>query len=94
MAIDKKTVENIAHLSRLFLCEGESHGLAKELDDILSYMGTLNKLDVSSVEPMSHVLALKNVYREDMPKESLPVDEALKNAPQKEGDSFRVPRVI
>lgn len=94
MAIDKKTVENIAHLSRLSLSEGEAQNLAKELGDILGYVDKLNKLNVVSVEPMSHVLAIKNVYRKDIPKESLAPDKALGNAPQKEGGLFRVPRII
>ncbi|MBI4335514.1 MAG: Asp-tRNA(Asn)/Glu-tRNA(Gln) amidotransferase subunit GatC, partial [Candidatus Omnitrophica bacterium] len=51
-------------------------------------------LNVASVEPMSHVLAIKNVYRKDAPKESLEADKAMDNAPQKEGGMFRVPRVI
>jgi aspartyl-tRNA(Asn)/glutamyl-tRNA(Gln) amidotransferase subunit C len=93
--IDKKIVENVAILSRLELDEKESALYSGQLASILSYIGKLNEVDTKDVPPTSHVLPnLKNVFRKDVLKDSLDVDDALSNAPQKEGDLFKVPQVI
>ena len=72
----------------------EKKGFARQLAGILSYINKLNELDVAQVKPTSHVLPLKNVTRRDMVKSSLKPEEALKNAPEKEGNFFKVPKVI
>ena len=63
--ISEKDVKYIAHLARINLKDEEIKPLTKNLEDILTYIGKLEKLDTSKVEPTSHVLPLKNVYRED-----------------------------
>ena len=93
--IDKSTVKHVALLSRLSLSEKELEIHSKQLASILSYISKLNELDTKDVQPTSHVLtSLKNVFRKDSLKQSLKTEEALQNAPAKEGDFFKVPQVI
>jgi aspartyl-tRNA(Asn)/glutamyl-tRNA(Gln) amidotransferase subunit C len=94
MKFGKSTVEYVAKLARIKLTGEEIERLSSQLGDILKYVEKLNKVDTSSVEPTSHVLSLKNVYRKDKIKKSLDVKDALKNTPSKEGDFFKVPRII
>lgn len=94
MAITKDTVKYVANLARIKLDEKEIDDFTEQLDRVLEYVHKLKKLDVSQLEPTSHVLEMKNVYREDRVKESLPVREAIKNAPVKEGDLFKVQKII
>lgn len=94
-AIDKKTVERVAHLARLELDESELGLYSSQLADILSYIGKLNEVDTKTTQPTSHPLAtLKNVFRKDIPKDSLPTEDVLRNAPAKDGALFVVPPVI
>ncbi|MFH1655899.1 MAG: Asp-tRNA(Asn)/Glu-tRNA(Gln) amidotransferase subunit GatC [Candidatus Omnitrophota bacterium] len=92
--ITKKDVEYVSKLARIGLDEAEIEGLAKQLEAILEYIGKLNELDISKVEPTSHVLPIKNVYREDELKKSLPVDEVMKIASVRDKNQFKVPKVI
>lgn len=93
--IDKDTVKHVALLSRLSLSEKELDVHSKQLASILSYINKLNEIDTSAVRPTSHVLAsLKNVFRKDILKPSLPSEKALSNSPSKEGGYFKVPQVI
>ncbi|MDP3791800.1 MAG: Asp-tRNA(Asn)/Glu-tRNA(Gln) amidotransferase subunit GatC [Candidatus Omnitrophota bacterium] len=95
MSIDKKDVLHVALLSRLKLDEKDLDIYSKQLASILSYISKLNEIDTNNVHPTSHPLTtLKNVFRSDVLKKSLEAEEALKNAPSKEGDSFKVPQVI
>ena len=92
--IAKKDVKYVADLARIHLTDEELEELSKQIEDILCYISKLNQLDVSSVEPMSHVLHLKNVFREDKFKPSLPVSEVINISEFKENNFFKVPRVI
>ena len=94
MAIEIKDVEYTAKLARIDLSAEEKELFAQQLDMILEYINKLNEVDTSGVEPTTHVLPLKNVYREDKVQDSLPIDKALQNAPEKEGAFFKVPQVI
>lgn len=94
MAIEIKDVEYTAKLARIDLSAKEKKLFARQLDGILEYINKLNEVDTSGVEPTTHILPLKNVYREDKVQDSLPVDKALQNAPEREGDFFKVPQVI
>lgn len=88
-------IEYVARLARLELNAKEKKKLSQQLGDILAYIEKLKQLKVEKVEPMSHVLPLKNVFRQDKLKPSLPQDKALSNAPAKGGNnSFSVPRII
>ena len=93
--IDKSTVKHVAHLSRLELDEKELAVYSSQLASILSYISKLNEIDTKDTLPTSHAIAgLKNVFRKDVLKPSLPVQDVLKNAPAKNGDFFKVPQVI
>jgi len=94
MALDKKTVEYVAHLARIELNPKELEKLSHQLQDILGFIDKLSRIDTSKTPPTSHILALSNILREDTPKPSLPADKALANAPSREGDFFSVPKVI
>ncbi len=92
--ITRKDVQYIAGLARIHLEDHELDLLTKDLEGILHYIGKLEKLDVASVEPTSHVLPLENVYREDTVTPSLKQQEALGTALAKHNGSFKVPQVI
>ncbi len=94
MAVTIKDVEYVAALARLDFSEQEKERLTHELNEILLYVEKLNTLDTTNVEPLAHVIALSNVFREDEVRPSLPVEEALKNAPSKTERFFKVPKVI
>lgn len=94
MAITIQDVEHIAKLARLRLTEEEKHRFLKELGTIIEYFDQLKKLNTEGVPPTTHVVPLENVFREDKVTPSLPVDEALANAPDRKGNYFRVPKVV
>jgi len=94
MTINRESVKYVAELSRISLSEKELENFTGQLDKILEYVHKLKALDVAKLEPTSHVLEMKNVYREDKVKPSLPVDEVVKNAPAKENNLFKVRKII
>ena len=94
MAVTLRDVEQVAKLARLEFSVSEQEQLAHDLNDILKYMEQLNVLDTSQVEPLSHVIELSNVFREDEVRPCVSREEALKNAPSKTDRFFKVPKVI
>ena len=94
MAIDRKTVEKVAKLARLQLTPEELDRYGKQLGAILDYIAKLEKLDVQDLEPLAHAVDTANVFREDVPRPSLPRAAALQNAPEKNGDFFIVPKIV
>jgi aspartyl-tRNA(Asn)/glutamyl-tRNA(Gln) amidotransferase subunit C len=91
MAITRDEVLHVAKLARLALTEDEIAKFQEQLSAILEAVGKVAELDLSDVEPTAHPLALANVWAADEPRPSLPVEEALANAPDREGPYFRVP---
>ena len=91
MAITRDDVLHVAALARLELTEDEIARLEVQLNDILEAVGKVSELDLTDVPPTSHPLDVVNVWREDEPRPSLPVEEALANAPEREGAYFKVP---
>jgi aspartyl-tRNA(Asn)/glutamyl-tRNA(Gln) amidotransferase subunit C len=91
MAIDREQLLHVAHLARLELREDEIERLESQLNDILEAVSKVSELDLSDVPPTSHPLDVVNVWGADEPHECLTVEEALANAPEKEGSYFRVP---
>lgn len=87
-------IEKIAELARLSLKPEEKAKLAKDLESILAYVDELKTVPTDHVEPTSHVLNLENVFREDKVHPSNVRDEVLKHAPLREGNFFKVPKVI
>ncbi|MDD2751611.1 MAG: Asp-tRNA(Asn)/Glu-tRNA(Gln) amidotransferase subunit GatC [Candidatus Omnitrophica bacterium] len=92
--ISKETVQYVAHLARIELKEKELEVLSGQLEGILGFIDQLKEIDISNIAPTSHILPVNNVLREDLPKSSLPVEKVLQNAPEQEGNSFVVPKVI
>ncbi len=90
----KISIEHIAHLARLSLSEKETELFGSQLDGILSYMEKLNELDTRDIEPTSHVIAIQNITRDDVPRPSLDREDALMNAPDKTDKFYRVPKII
>ncbi|MEA2699631.1 MAG: aspartyl-tRNA(Asn)/glutamyl-tRNA(Gln) amidotransferase subunit, partial [Myxococcales bacterium] len=68
--------------------------MTHDLDAILGYVAALKELDTSDVEPMTHAVPFDCPLRPDVAEASLPLDEALKNAPRREASFFQVPRII
>ena len=91
MAITREDVLHVARLARLEIPEGEVDRVREELGAILEAVGKVAELDLSDVEPTSHPLAVVNVFRPDEPRPSLPLEDAFANAPERDGDHFRVP---
>ncbi|MCX7981596.1 MAG: Asp-tRNA(Asn)/Glu-tRNA(Gln) amidotransferase subunit GatC [Syntrophales bacterium] len=94
MKITKNEVLYVAHLARLELTDEEVDRFTLQLNDILLYMEKLNSVDTSEIEPMSHAITLNNAFREDVVLPSISPELALANAPEAQGDFFRVPKVI
>jgi len=93
-AFSKDTIEKVAKLALLDLTEEEKGIFSKQLEDIISYFKKLDNLDTSNVEPTTHAIDLKNVYREDMPTSSLSNEDALKNTEHKKDGYFKAPRIL
>jgi aspartyl-tRNA(Asn)/glutamyl-tRNA(Gln) amidotransferase subunit C len=91
MAITKDEVLHVARLARLALTDEEVARFQEQLSAILEAVGKVSALDLANVEPTAHPLDLVNVFDEDEPRPSLAVEEALANAPDREGNFFRVP---
>lgn len=87
-------IRYVAHLARLELTPEEETRLGAQLDHILDYVAQLREVDVAGVEPTAHPFPVVNVTRPDEPVESLPHDEALRNAPARIQGLFRVPAIL
>ena len=94
MRLTPEEVEHVALLARLELTEEERERFTTQLNSILEHFEQLRQLDTTGVPPMSHAVAVSNVFREDEPGPSLSPDEALSNSPDQASNCFRVPRVI
>lgn len=94
MAITRDEVHYIARLARLSFSDEEEARVAEELSTLLDYVDQLRSLDTSAVPPMSHVLDVFDVTRDDEPVQRISHEEALRPAPDADADHFRVPKVI
>ena len=90
----KMDIEKVARLARLELSEEEKETFGNQLEQVLTYMEQLNRLDTTGVEPTSHAIPIHNVFREDEVKPSCPQEEVLAIAPDEEEGHFKVPRII
>ncbi len=88
-----ETVDHVARLARLSLTVEERETFARQLEAILAYAESIQALDTSGVEPMSHVADAER-FRLDLPHRSLPREAALQSAPDADAFLFRVPRVL
>jgi len=94
MAISGKDVEYLAHLARIELTPEERERFAGQLDEILAHIQKLKSAQTEGVDPTTHVLRMANVFRDDRVEPSLSTEDALTNAPAREGPFFKVPRII
>lgn len=91
--ITREEVEHIAELAKIELTEDEKNTFSDQLDRILEYFKKIDELELEGVEPTTHVMDVYNVFRKDEERESLPQEEVLENAPEKEDDYIKAPRV-
>jgi aspartyl-tRNA(Asn)/glutamyl-tRNA(Gln) amidotransferase subunit C len=92
--ISAEQVRHVAKLSRLALTEQQVARVTPQLEAILGYVAKIGEVDLEGVEPMAHVLPLKNVLRDDVAEPGLPVEQVLQNAPETDGPFFKVPKII
>ena len=92
--ISDETIEYVSILAKLELTEKEKEQAKKDMGTMLAYIGKLNELDTTGVEPMSHVFPAKNVFREDEVTGTQAVEEMLGNAPCRKEDMFVVPKTF
>jgi len=92
--IDQEQVRKVAKLSRLELTEAEVEEFTGQLSAILDYVAKMNELDTTGVEPLAHCLPISNVFRQDRVGQSLGTEKTLANAPQRDGDFFKVPKIL
>lgn len=94
MKIDREQLDKIAHLSRLEFDEKDAEKMMKDMTAIVNWVEKLNEVNTDGVEPLTTMTYEVNVFREDEVKEHLNHERALLNAPKKDADYFRVPKVI
>ena len=94
MAAPQIDIQYVAQLARLELTDEEQQMFSAQLGEVLAYVEKLKELDVSQVEPTAHAVPLANVTQPDEPRPSLPVAEALRNAPAQANDLFLVPKIV
>ncbi|NIK74519.1 aspartyl-tRNA(Asn)/glutamyl-tRNA(Gln) amidotransferase subunit C [Thermonema lapsum] len=94
MKVSLDTLQKIAHLARLEFDESEAQTMLNDLNKIIEWVDQLEKIDTNGVEPLIHMSEENNVLREDEPAPALPHARALRNAPKKDSNYFRVPKVI
>ena len=94
MADNKIDVAYVAELARLELTDEEKAVFQPQLENIVKYEEMISSVNVDGIEPMMHGRALGNAFREDVVRESLPVETALANAPKRVGDEFYLPKIV
>lgn len=87
-------IDALAALARISLKPEEKAKLSADLEKILGYVNELSALDIKNVEPTTHVLQIENVFRKDETAPSVVRDKVLEHAPKREGNFFKVPKVI
>jgi len=90
----KMDIDKVARLSRLELSQKEKETFGNQLEQILTYMEQLNRLDTTGIVPTSHAIPVYNAFREDVTKPSLPREEVLGTGPEQKDGHFKVPRII
>jgi aspartyl-tRNA(Asn)/glutamyl-tRNA(Gln) amidotransferase subunit C len=91
---DDLKLDHVASLARIDLTDDEKARFARQLGDVLAYVAQLNEVDVSGVEPTAHAFPVVNVWAEDVAEPGLPVEDALRNAPERRDNMFVVPKVV
>lgn len=94
MKITPEEITHVANLARLHMTQDEVEAMARQLDEILTYVAKLNELETETIVSTTHAISIVNAFRADEVQASLPRDKALANGPLQNGESFVVPRVI
>ena len=94
MSLTVDQVEHVARLARLELSPEEKERFTYQLNDILQYVEKLQQLETDGIEPTAHAIPLQNVFRKDKIRPSFSREDILANAPDREGDFFRVPQIM
>jgi aspartyl-tRNA(Asn)/glutamyl-tRNA(Gln) amidotransferase subunit C len=94
MNIDSETVDKIAHLARLELADTEKQEMIGDMNKILDFMAKLNEINTSGVEPLVYLSDEVNVFRDDVVKDQVTVEDGLKNSPKHDDKYFLVAKVI
>jgi len=94
MKITEETIDHIAHLSRLRFEGAAKDAIRQDLENIIGFMGKLEEVPTDIVEPLIFMSDEVNVLREDEPEVTITQVQALKNAPKKDSDYFRIPKVL
>jgi aspartyl-tRNA(Asn)/glutamyl-tRNA(Gln) amidotransferase subunit C len=94
MSLTADEVRWVAHLARLQLTDAELATLTRQLSAIVEYVDLLKQVNTDGIEPLVHALEVRNVFRADEPGTSLPLAEALANAPERRGEFYAVPAVL
>jgi len=94
MSLTTDQVRWVAHLARLELSQDELTAITRDLSAIVDYVNQLQSVNTDGVEPLAHAVELADIFRADEPTPSLPVDQALTNAPARKGDFYAVPAVL
>ena len=94
MMIDRQQVQKVAHLARLELTPEEEEKFTTQLSGILEYFEQLKELDTTKVAPMTRAIEVSNITRADQLEPYPHRDAILTNAPEQEGDYFKVPKIL
>ena len=94
MKIDKTTIKKISHLARLEFDENGAEKMSKDMSQILDWVEQLNEIDTENIEPLTTMSSEVNIMREDVRGNHLDHEAGLKNAPKRDSDYFRVPKVL
>ncbi len=94
MKVDKDTIDRVAALAKLRFNEEEKENVREELSKIITFCEKLNEIDTEGVEPLIFLGEEINIFRDDEPVLEITKEEALKNAPQKDSDYFKVPKFL
>ena len=94
MGITVKEIEHLASLARLSLSDEEKTRLVGEVGDIIAFADKINEIDVSDISPTRHAANSRNVFREDVARESYPTKKILQNAPEADEGCFIVPKTV
>jgi aspartyl-tRNA(Asn)/glutamyl-tRNA(Gln) amidotransferase subunit C len=94
MIVDDKTVEKIAHLARLELSHTQAIKMKSDMNSVLGWMDKLSEINTDDVQPLIHLSHELNVLRNDKVDNVISHEQGLKNAPKKDSNYFRVPKVV
>ena len=94
MPLSERDVRHVAMLARLAVTDEEVESLRTDLNSILGHIDEIQRLDLASVAPMAHAIAVTNVTRDDVVKPSFPQDVAVSNAPASENGAFVIPQIV